>query len=100
MFDKEEVSFIAQFSQFQSILFPQFAILNELIFSTNAILVRILNDNSKKISHSHLHEALMLQTSLIGFNINEFTLFPFKYNACSQPFQQNNVSPFFQSTSS
>ena len=40
-FVKEEVSFIAQFFQFQSILFPQFLVLNDLIFSTNAILVLI-----------------------------------------------------------
>ena len=40
-FVKEEVSYIAQFFQFQSILFPQFLVLNDLIFSTNAILVLI-----------------------------------------------------------
>ena len=40
-FVKEEVSFIAQFFQFQSILFPQFLVLNDLIFSSNAILVLI-----------------------------------------------------------
>ena len=40
-FVREEVSLIAQCFQFQSILFLQFLVLNDLIFSTNAILVLI-----------------------------------------------------------